>query len=64
MNEDLLDSAAEMLQAGRVADAADVLDSFAAAWDCAHPLHVGRTNAFRGWGWIMGNINLDRCAKP
>ena len=43
-------------------DAGDVLDSFAAAWDCAHPLHVGRTGDFRGWSWIMGTLNTDACA--
>ena len=42
-------------------DAGDVLDSFAAAWDCAHPLHVGRTGDFRGWSWIMGNADLTTC---
>ena len=42
-------------------DAGDVLDSFAAAWDCAHPLHVGRTGDFRGWSWIMGNADLTAC---
>ena len=45
-------------------DAADVLDSFAAAWDCAHPLHAGRTGDFRGWGWIMGTLNFEACATP
>jgi ABC-type transport system substrate-binding protein len=45
-------------------DAADVLDSFAAAWDCAHPLHVGRTGDFRGWSWIMGTLNIEACATP
>jgi len=45
-------------------DAGDVLDSFAAAWDCAHPLHVGRTGDFRGWSWIMGTLNLEACATP
>jgi ABC-type transport system substrate-binding protein len=45
-------------------DAADVLDSFAAAWDCAHPLHVGRTGDFRGWSWIMGTLNPEACATP
>ena len=45
-------------------DAGDVLDSFAAAWDCAHPLHVGRTGDFRGWSWIMGTINPEACAAP
>jgi peptide/nickel transport system substrate-binding protein len=43
-------------------DAGDVLDSFAAAWDCTHPLHVGRTGSFRGWGWIMGTLNAESCA--
>ena len=42
-------------------DAGDVLDSFAAAWDCAHPLHVGRTGDFRGWSWIMGTLNFSSC---
>ena len=45
-------------------DAGDVLDSFAAAWDCAHPLHVGRTGDFRGWSWIMGTLNPEACATP
>lgn len=45
-------------------DAGDVLDSFAAAWDCAHPLHVGRTGDFRGWSWIMGTLNLESCGAP
>jgi ABC-type transport system substrate-binding protein len=44
-------------------DAGDVLDSFAAAWDCAHPLHVGRTGNFRGWSWIMGTLNADACGE-
>jgi ABC-type transport system substrate-binding protein len=44
-------------------DAGDVLDSFAAAWDCAHPLHVGRTGDFRSWSWIMGTLNPNSCAK-
>ena len=42
-------------------DAGDVLDSFAAAWDCAHPLHVGRTGAFRSWSWIMGTLDPSLC---
>ena len=42
-------------------DAGDVLDSFAAAWDCTHPLHVGRTGSFRGWSWIMGTLNAESC---
>jgi len=49
---------------GAQLDAGDVLDSFAAAWDCAHPLHIGRTGDFRGWSWIMGTLNLEACATP
>ena len=45
-------------------DAGDVLDSFAAAWDCTHPLHVGRTGDFRGWSWIMGTAHPEACATP
>lgn len=45
-------------------DASDVLDSFAAAWDCMHPLHQGRANNFQRWGWIMGTLNADRCPPP
>ena len=44
-------------------DAGDVLDSFAAAWDCTHPLRVGRTGNFRGWSWIMGTLNADACGE-
>lgn len=47
---------------GAALDASDVLDSFAAAWDCAHPLHVGRAGVFQRWGWIMGTLNDERCA--
>ncbi len=49
---------------GAQLDAGDVLDSFAAAWDCAHPLHIGRTGDFRGWSWIMGTLNPEACATP
>jgi len=46
-------------------DASDVLDSFAAAWDCTHPLRAGRAGNFQRWGWIMGTLNADRCTpKP
>ena len=47
---------------GAQLDAGDVLDSFAAAWDCAHPLHVGRTGDFRGWSWIMGTLSESECS--
>lgn len=46
---------------GAQLDASDVLDSFAAAWDCAHPLHVGRAGIFQRWSWIMGTLNDERC---
>ena len=49
---------------GAQLDASDVLDSFAAAWDCAHPLHVGRANVFQRWGWIMGTLNENLCPSP
>jgi peptide/nickel transport system substrate-binding protein len=45
-------------------DASDVLDSFAAAWDCAHPLHEGRGNVFQRWSWIMGTLNENLCPTP
>ena len=44
-------------------DASDVLDSFAAAWDCAHPLHQGRAGNFQRWGWIMGTLNDELCVS-
>ena len=47
---------------GAQLDAGDVLDSFAAAWDCAHPLHIGRTGDFRGWSWIMGTLSESECS--
>ena len=43
-------------------DASDVLDSYASAWDCAHPLHKGRADNFQRWSWIMGTLNPDRCS--
>jgi peptide/nickel transport system substrate-binding protein len=45
-------------------DASDVLDSFAAAWDCAHPLHEGRGSVFQRWNWIMGTLNESLCPTP
>jgi hypothetical protein len=39
---------------GAVLDASDVVDTFAAIWDCAHPYHVGRTGTFGGWGSLWG----------
>ena len=47
---------------GAALDASDVLDSFAAAWDCDHPLHVGRAKNFQRWGWIMGTLNASSCS--
>ena len=50
---------------GATLDASDVVDSFAAIWDCAHPYHVGRTSTFVGWGAIFGaNLHPDACVVP
>lgn len=42
-------------------DATDVVDSFAAIWDCKHPLHVGRTKTFKYWGLFSGFLNPEAC---
>jgi peptide/nickel transport system substrate-binding protein len=44
-------------------DASDVLDSFAVIWDCAHPLHKGRTNVFKRWTDLSGFLNPDACGS-
>jgi ABC-type transport system substrate-binding protein len=46
---------------GSYFDATDVVDSFAAIWDCAHPLHVGRTKTFKYWGLFSGFLNPEAC---
>jgi len=48
---------------GATFDATDVVDSYAAIWDCANPLHKGRTGAFEYWGYTLGAfLNPDSCA--
>ena len=42
-------------------DATDVVDSFAAIWDCANPLHVGRTKTFKYWSVFSGFLNPEAC---
>ena len=42
-------------------DATDVVDSLAAVWDCANPLHVGRTKTFKYWSLISAPLNLEAC---
>jgi ABC-type transport system substrate-binding protein len=50
---------------GATFDASDVVDSFAAIWDCAHPHHVGRTSTFLAWGAIFGaNLHPESCVVP
>ena len=50
---------------GATLDASDVVDSFAAIWDCAHPYHVGRTSTFLAWGAIFGaNLHPESCVAP
>lgn len=48
---------------GATFDASDVLDSFAAIWDCASPLHKGRTGIFRYWGILSSFLNEEFCAS-
>lgn len=43
-------------------DATDVVDSFAAIWDCANPLHVGRTTTFKYWSVFSGFLNPEACS--
>lgn len=49
---------------GATFDATDVVDSFAAAWDCANPLHKGRTSVFSYWSLISGFLNPASCVTP
>ena len=49
---------------GATFDATDVVDSYAAIWDCANPLHKGRTGTFEYWGYTLGAfLNPDSCTK-
>jgi len=49
---------------GATFDATDVVDTFAAIWDCANPLHKGRTSVFEYWSLLSGFLNPDSCTKP
>jgi len=44
-------------------DAGDVRDSLAAMWDCANPLHVGRTGGFEYWSFLSSFLNQNRCGE-
>ena len=44
---------------GATFDASDVIVSFAAQWDAASPLHVGRTGAFEYWPSLVGGGFLN-----
>jgi len=49
---------------GATFDATDVVDSYAAIWDCANPLHKGRTGTFEYWGYTLGAfLNPESCTK-
>ena len=50
-------------QNGATFDAGDVLDSFAAIWDCAHPYHKGRAGTFVFWGILSNFLNEESCAS-
>ncbi len=49
---------------GATLDATDVVDSFVTRWDCASPLHKGRTGQFSYWSFFSGFLNPASCAKP
>lgn len=49
---------------GATFDATDVVDTFASVWDCANPLHKGRTSVFEYFSLISGFLNTDACTKP
>jgi peptide/nickel transport system substrate-binding protein len=50
---------------GALLDATDVVDTYASIWDCAHPLHVGRTSTFMPWSGIWGSfLSPDECIQP
>lgn len=44
-------------------DAGDVLDSFAAMWDCASPLHKGNPGVFSFMYLLTPFLNEDSCKK-
>jgi len=43
-------------QDGSTLDAADVVTTFAAGWDAANPLHVGRTGTFSYFSTLLGGF--------
>ncbi len=50
---------------GAVLDASDVVDTYAAIWDCAHPYHAGRTSTFAPWVAIWyQHLNPEACTAP
>ena len=47
---------------GATLDASDVVDTYAAMWDCAHPYHVGRTGSFAVWSTMwLSHLNPEAC---
>jgi ABC-type transport system substrate-binding protein len=49
---------------GATLDASDVVDSFAAMWDCTHPYHVGRTGTFLAWAMFGSFLHPESCVAP
>jgi ABC-type transport system substrate-binding protein len=49
---------------GAALDAGDVLDSFAAQWDCASPFHRSTPGAFNYTHLLTPFLNPETCAKP
>jgi peptide/nickel transport system substrate-binding protein len=49
---------------GATLDAGDVLDSFAALWDCASPFHRGTPGVFNYTHVLTPFLHPDACAKP
>jgi peptide/nickel transport system substrate-binding protein len=48
---------------GATFDAQDVITSYAAQWDAAHPLHVGSISQFEYWPGLWSDF-LNRSAQP
>jgi ABC-type transport system substrate-binding protein len=49
---------------GATFEAQDVITSFAAQWDAAHPLHVGSTSQFEYWGLWGGFLHPGSVPPP
>lgn len=49
---------------GALLDASDVVDTYSSIWDCAHPLHAGRTSTFAPWSIWGPFLTPDRCIAP